>query len=75
METYKNLSGTSGVSRYETGADYIIVEFGKGNTYLYNYASAGKEKIEQMKELARKGRGLSTYISRYVKEDYSRKVS
>lgn len=74
MTRYRNLSGNSGVLAYKIGEDYIIVEFQEGGTYLYNYKRPGKNKVERMKELAIAGRGLSTYISRHVKDNYASKL-
>ncbi len=74
MKAYKNLKGDSGISRYQIGDDFIVVEFDVGHLYLYNYTSAGKAKIERMKLLAKTGKGLSTYISRYVKDYYAEKL-
>lgn len=63
MEAYKNLSGDSGVTGYGIRRDAIVVEFVNGAAYLYTDASAGKSSIAIMQQLARSGRGLSTYIS------------
>ena len=70
MKKYKNLSGKSGVTAYEAGADFIKVKFTDGSVYLYTYSSAGKEIIEKMKKLAVEGKGLSTYISQKVKDKF-----
>jgi len=71
MEKYKNLSGKSGIVAFQEGTDYIRVKFlGSDDIYTYSYSSAGVKHIEKMKEMARKGKGLSTYISRYVKDKY-----
>jgi hypothetical protein len=74
MKRYKNLSGDSGVLAYETGEDYIKIKLRDGDVYLYNYYCPGKDKVERMKELAAEGRGLSTFISRYVRERYTEKL-
>ncbi|MCE3294904.1 MAG: hypothetical protein K0R65_618 [Crocinitomicaceae bacterium] len=67
MEKYRNLSGESGVTAFETGSDYIRVKFsGSFKVYRYSYHKAGKRHVEKMKTLAIAGKGLSTYISRYV---------
>jgi hypothetical protein len=63
MERYKNLSGDSGVVSYEIGADFIWVMFSDGARYLYTYERTGARNVEQMKQLARNGRGLSSFIS------------
>lgn len=71
MERYKNLSNESGVLAYKEGEDFIQVKFtGSDQIYTYSYSSAGLRHIEKMKSLARKGKGLSTYISKYVKDKY-----
>ncbi|RXK85713.1 hypothetical protein [Filimonas effusa] len=71
MKRYKNLSGNSGVLGYETGNAYIVVKFSGGDrTYTYSYEGAGMRHVEKMKQLAAAGKGLSTYISKYVKDKY-----
>ncbi|HNP83530.1 MAG TPA: hypothetical protein PKN47_18865 [Nitrospira sp.] len=73
MERYKNLSGESGVTGFEIGPDFIRVQFSDGAVYLYNYASTGSRNIEQMKQLAKIGRGLNTFINSTVRKAYARK--
>jgi hypothetical protein len=70
MIKYKNLNGSSGVINYQTGPDYIKVKFIDGTIYKYTCTSAGKKIIEQMKRLAKEGKGLSTYISQTVKDKF-----
>jgi hypothetical protein len=75
MEQYKhNNSGTHGVEFYEIENDDIIVQYIDGRIYRYTYASAGKEHIEKMKELAIAGAGLTTYINQYVKDMYESRL-
>lgn len=74
MENYLNLTGKSGVAKYEIGFDSIIVQFTDGAQYLYNYRSAGKNNIEYMKLLATEGSGLNSFISREVKMLYAKKI-
>ncbi|MEX0779514.1 MAG: hypothetical protein WD037_07255 [Balneolales bacterium] len=74
MEKYKNLSGTTGVVAYETADNSITVKFQGGGTYLYTYQSAGQSNVEQMKELAASGKGLSTFIVRNVRNSYAMKL-
>lgn len=74
MKRYRDITGTSGVTAYETGPDKICVEFNHSAIYLYTYASAGKHIIERMKKLAAEGKGLSTYISQKVKEKFESKI-
>jgi hypothetical protein len=72
MERYANQHGRSGVLAYEIGPEAIEVKFANGEVYRYSYRSAGRERVERMKALARAGRGLSTFISRHVRDDYER---
>ena len=68
METYGNAGGSSGISAYEIGADYVSVQFSNtGKVYTYSYGKAGKSHVDQMKKLARSGSGLNSYIMRNVK--------
>ena len=74
MKPYKNLSGDSGVTAYDSKPTSITVQFQEGAVYLYDYQSAGKKNIETMKRLAAAGEGLSTYISQVVKERFAAKL-
>ena len=74
MERYQNLSGDSGVTAYTIGQDSITVRFRNDSVYLYSYSRPGPRQVEHMKLLARKGRGLNTYISTLVKDRYERKL-
>lgn len=74
MSTYKNLSGSSGVSSYEIGDDYIEVTFKGNSVYLYNYYKPGKLHVDKMKTLAQAGSGLNSYIGLYVKKNYAKKI-
>ena len=73
MEHYGNLSGGSGVVAYESGPDFIRVQFSSGSVYLYTYESATPENIEIMKELASKGEGLNSFINTTVRSNYAQK--
>ena len=57
MKRYGNLHGNSGIAAYEEGSDFIRIRFTSGSVYLYTYDSADEEDIEEMKELAKEGRG------------------
>ena len=71
MQKYKNLSGKSGVVAFESGQDYIRIKFQNSpDVYTYSYNSAGIVHVEQMKIFAVNGFGLSTYISKNVKDKY-----
>lgn len=73
MERYLNKSGSSGVFAYEIGSDFIKVKFTDTvRTYTYSYRRAGSIHVENMKQLAYEGRGLNSYIKRYVNNLYDR---
>jgi hypothetical protein len=65
---YQDPAGNSGIAAYRSGGDFIIIQFKTGGIYLYTYASAGREHIENLKKLAASHDGLNTYISQHVKE-------
>ena len=73
MTKYKNLSQESGVSNYEILADGIRVQWVGGDIYYYSNGSTGADHIVEMKRLAQKGRGLATYISQNVRDNYEYK--
>jgi hypothetical protein len=70
---YQNLDGDSGVEAYELGTDFIDVQFRNGVTYRYDHTAPGDLHVRRMKQLAIDGRGLSSYISRHVRDAYARK--
>ncbi|KTD63652.1 hypothetical protein Lsan_1085 [Legionella santicrucis] len=74
MEAYRNSSGSSGVELYEIGVDYIIVKF-KNSTYAYHYTykKPGVHDVEEMKNLAKAGRGLNSYINQNVRNNFERR--
>ena len=74
MTRYRNLEEHSGVTAYEIAPESISVEFNLDAVYLYTYRSAGEKVVEKMKLLAIAGRGLSTYISREVRENFESKL-
>ncbi len=73
MERYLNLSGDSGVTEYELGADFIRVRFRGGATYRYGAVHPGQYHVDRMKAYAVAGRGLGTYISQHVRDQYESK--
>lgn len=75
MQRYGNQSRESGVVAYDIDAGQIIVQFRNGERYLYTEDSAGAANIATMQELARAGRGLSSFISQHVHDRYARKIT
>jgi predicted transcriptional regulator len=73
MRPYK-ASHNTGVTAYETSADSITLKFRDGSTYLYTNKSAGAGAIAEMKKLAERGEGLTTYVNQHVRDHYEKKV-
>ncbi|WP_417822832.1 hypothetical protein [Thalassospira lucentensis] len=75
MAIYRDVNGDSGVESYETGDDWILVTFSKGQQrhYTYTYEVTGAENVEHMKQLAASGDGLNSFINKHVKRLYSHK--
>lgn len=70
MPRYMNLSGRSGVSTYESGADWIEITFIDGATYRYSNDSVGAGHVGIMKGLAAAGKGLHSYIYRHLRAGF-----
>ena len=77
MKRYLNRNGNSGITAYEYGDDFIIIEFKSGNhrKYKYKASSVGESNLTEMKYLADKGSGLNAFIMRNgsVKNGYVEK--
>ena len=74
MGKYRARNGHSGVREFEIGRDFIRVCFEGGPLYEYDYETTGEDNVEYMKKLGRAGRGLSTYISRFVRDRYAKRL-
>lgn len=75
MKKYKNLGGNSSVAAYEIAEDSIMVQFNDGGLYMYNYFKPGMAYVNRMKQLALKGLGLNSLISREIKKNYYQKLN
>ena len=74
MEHYLNKSGTSPVTKFKIEQEKITVWYNDDTSYSYSYARAGQPIVEKLKELARTGEGLATYISQQAKFLYDHKI-
>ena len=74
MPRYANHDGHSGVVAYESAPDRIAVQFVDGAVYLYDSERPGAAVVAEMQRLARAGRGLSTYISQHVRDNFAEKL-
>ncbi|HTH81716.1 MAG TPA: hypothetical protein VL490_02200 [Mucilaginibacter sp.] len=73
MKIYNTYGRDTGVVAYETGKDSITIKFRDGSVYVYTNESTGPAAIAEMKTLAKKGEGLTTYINQHVREHYQSK--
>ena len=71
MTPYKNQRGNSGVIAYDSGPDYIDVQFRDGAVYRYSDQVPGQRHVEMMRLLALKGQGLTTYINQHIHAHYA----
>jgi len=74
MQRYKNMDGDSGVAAYEIGRGSIIVQFREDGAYVYDGSRPGARHVAEMQRLARAGKGLATYINKFVGKNYARKL-
>jgi hypothetical protein len=74
MQRYINRGGQSGVVAYEIRPNEIIIKFTSGTCYTYTLASVGKANLEKIKQLARKGQGLSTFINKHLHDRFDKKI-
>lgn len=74
VQQYRTANQDTGVIAYETGKGYISVKFRDGSIYTYTNKSAGVAAICEMKTLAKKGAGLTTYINQHVRDHYQSKL-
>ena len=74
MKRYKSANRNTGVIAYEAAEDSISIKFSDGSVYVYTDKSAGQAAIAEMKFLAEKGVGLTTYINQHVRDDYQTKL-
>lgn len=72
MTPYKNLHGNSPITAYEYDACGMRVKFKSRKVYEYLCARIGNANFQTMKQLAEKGAGLSAFITKNVRDAYSR---
>ena len=75
MKLYKKRSGSTGISAYSIGSDHIKIRFVDGSIYLYDFKSTGKKNVEKMKQLAEEGKGLATFINKYVRKKFAAQLA
>ena len=75
LKKYKDLSGGSGVTGYKFVPHGIILQFKHKELYLYDESKPGRHHLEQMKILAKKGKGLTTYVNQNIRDNYKEKLN
>jgi len=71
FQPYLDMSGRSAIVGYDNEyEDSITVFFKNGQQYTYTYDSAGEDNVQAMKELAKSGQGLNSYIYNNCRFDY-----
>lgn len=75
LNRYKDISGGGGITGYQFVPNGIILQFKHKDLYLYDNSKPGENHVQQMKILAKKGKGLTTYVNQHVRENYKRKLS
>lgn len=73
LHPYAEDGHDTGVVAYSFDKDSITLFFHEGWYYLYDRDKPGAGHVKKMKELAKQGYGLSTYISQHVRENYRKK--
>lgn len=71
FQPYRKVRGASGVVAYAVMDDAMHIQFRNGDVYVYTPAATGRLHLKVMKQLARAGAGLNTYIRRQVKDRYT----
>lgn len=72
---YKSLKPGSGIVNYEILDDAIILEFvGGKHLYTYDLTKPGPIHLKAMLHLATQGKGLATYVSQHVQDNYAEKI-
>lgn len=64
----------SEVRAYNTGPNFIIVQFKSGDRYLFNHVAPGPKHVRAMKRLAADNEGLARYIAERVKKNYASRI-
>lgn len=75
FKKYQDLSGGAGIIAFKISGKSITLRFRDGGEYEYDYTIPGKKHVEQMKILAEKGKGLTTYVNQNIRDNYKKKLN
>ncbi len=65
MKSYSSRGNRSGVTGYEIGEDFIIVQIMNRMNYKYSYSSCTKHHVDKMISCAENQIGLGAYITKH----------
>ena len=70
---YGGKSGNAGVALYAMRPGAIALRFkdDQSRIYVYDHTKPGATHVTQMQHLAPTGRGLTSYVNRHVRGNYS----
>lgn len=72
MERYSNQTEDSDIAGFAVGEGFIDIWFIDGGIKRYSEEIAGAQNVKHMTSLARAGRGLQEFVSRYISYAYDR---
>jgi hypothetical protein len=74
MAHYNDVSGTSGITAFQSNNDSITIEYKGGSAYLYSDQVAGSANVGHMKTLAASGQGLNSFINKHLTKSQAIRV-
>ena len=75
MHPYGGPNGSSGVVAYLIDGDTITLRFvDRPTLYVYDADRPGVAAVQEMQRLAKRGKGLTTYINQHVRKNYALKI-
>lgn len=75
LQRYGTSNHEAGVTEFALLPDAILLLFHNGAAYLYTNDVPGAMHVERMRALATQGRGLNTYVSRFVGKHFAQMLS
>ena len=64
----------TGVRAFALLPEAIALRFSDGRVYLYDGGTPGRVHVREMQRLARAGAGLTTYVNKFVRERYAKRI-
>lgn len=73
MQRYRDTDGESSILAYESGPDYLRVQFSDGSILRYTTASVGPRHLDEMQRRATEGEALEQYLTMHAKNKHAMK--